>query len=157
MLLEPKDIAIKLQNDKEKTFVISKFPAVQGREIIAKYPISNMPKIGDYATSESTMLKLMAFVGVKDDNGNILALTTKELVNNHVGDWEALARLEWAMMEYNCSFFAKRLNSDFYESISLKVVAWISKILIHLSQPLSKQAKQPSMNSKHSTQSKTPS
>lgn len=157
MLLEPKEIAIKTQGDNGKIFVISKFPAVQGREIITKYPTSNIPKIGDYATSEETMLKLMAFVGVKDDNGNILPLTTKELVNNHVPDWEALARIEWAMMEYNCSFFGKGLSSGFLESISQKAVPWVSRILTLLSEQLSKQARQASTNSKASTHSKTPS
>ncbi|EJF89112.1 hypothetical protein [Bartonella tamiae] len=155
MLLEPKEIVIKTQDQEGKVFVISKFPAVQGRVIIAKYPTSNIPKVGDYATSEETMLKLMAFVGVKDDNGNILPLNTKELLNNHVPDWEALARLEWSMMEYNCSFFGKGLNSAFFESISQKAVPWISRILTLLSAQLSKPAKQPSTNSKPSTHSKT--
>ncbi len=67
-MIEPKTIAIVDGNGKEKDFIISKFPAIQGREIIAKYPTSSLPKIGDYAVSEETMLKLMAFVAV-DING----------------------------------------------------------------------------------------
>jgi len=147
MFIDPKDIDIPFQDGTSRTFVISKFPAIQGREIVTKYPISNMPKLGDYAVSEETMLKLMAYVGIRnEDNGTILPLSTKELVNNHAKDWEALARLEWAMMEYNCSFFAKGLTSDFFESISQKAVLLISQMLTDSSAASSKPEKPRSKN-----------
>jgi hypothetical protein len=123
-LLEPQDIKIE-HNGKEKTYIISKFPAIQGREIIAKYPVSNMPKIGDYAISEEVMLKLMCFVAVRlgetiDKPGIIQRLDNKLLVDNHVPSWEVLARIEIAMMEYNCSFFQKGRISNFLNDFVLK-------------------------------------
>jgi hypothetical protein len=128
-----------------KTFYLSKFPAVAGREIVAKYPVSNMPKLGDYAVSEETMLKLMAYVGV-DAGGQTLMLTTRALVDNHCGGWEDLAKLEWAMMEYNCSFFGNGRASSFFEDIAQKAQALISQMLTASSARSSPPGSPPSTN-----------
>lgn len=143
-MLEPQDITLTTQTGVAKTFVLSKFPAVAGREIIAKYPTSNVPKIGDYDVSEAVMLKLMAFVAVRLDNGTELPLSTRALVDNHVGDWETLARLEFEMLGYNCSFFKGGLNSDFFASIGPKLQAWITPIVTGLLRQSSQTEKQPS-------------
>jgi hypothetical protein len=131
-MIEPKEITLKTAAGAEKSYIISKFPAIAGREIVTKYPVSNVPKIGDYQQSEEVMLKLLAFTAVVQPDGSPLALSTRALVDNHVPDWETLARLEWAQLEYNVSFFGNGLNSDFFESISLKAVQWISETLIPL-------------------------
>lgn len=148
MLLEPQELTLKDQRGTERTFVISKFPAIAGREIVTKYPVSNIPKIGEYKVSEEIMLKAMSFVGVKIDGGQTLQLTTRELVDNHVGDWETLAKLEWAILEYNVSFFGSGLNSDFFESISQKAVKWISQTLMPLLDQSLQTVKRPSGSSK---------
>lgn len=133
-LLEPKTITVETQKGEQRTYIISKFPAVQGREIIAKYPLSAMPKLGDYAVNEETMLKLMCFVAVNiEGNPEPLALTTRALVDNHLPDWETLARVEVAMMEYNVSFFANGKGSTFLEAITAKAQAFLSKTLMDLS------------------------
>lgn len=146
MLLEPKPIELAGQDGVVRHYTLSKFPAVEGREIVAKYPLSAMPKLGDYKVSEEIMLKLMAFVAVETSPGQQLQLTTKALVNNHVPDWEVLARLEWAMLEYNCSFFGNGLNSDFFANIRAKAPQWISQILTALSDQSSQADKPPSTN-----------
>lgn len=145
-MLEPKPITLPTQKGETKNYVLTKFPAVAGREIVAKYPLSNVPKLGDYNVSEEVMLKLMAHVYVDLGEGRTLALNTRALVDNHVPDWEVLARLEWAMLEYNCSFFGNGLNSDFFANIRAKAPAWISQILTALSAQSSPAAKQPSTN-----------
>lgn len=135
-LLEPKDFTVTTQAGEERTYILSKFPAVAGREIIAKYPLSAMPKLGDYAVNEETMLKLMAYVAVPTDNGE-LPLKTRALVDNHVPDWETLARIEVGMMEYNCSFFGNGRASTFFAGIAQKAQALITKTLTDLSGQLS--------------------
>ena len=140
--------------DKEidgKVYVLSKFPAVAGREIVAKYPLSGMPKLGDYKVNEETMLKLMAFVGVRRDDGGVQMLTTRALVDNHVLSWETLAKIEWSMMEYNCSFFGNGRASTFFDGIAQKLQSMIMSILTALSQQSSAKNKQPSTNSEQST------
>ncbi len=140
-MIQPKEVQITTQAGEERTYIISKFPAVQGREIIAKYPLSAMPKLGDYAVNEETMLKLMSFVAVPRPDGSPQQLTTKGLVDNHVPEWETLARIEMAMMEYNCSFFANGQGSTFFALIAQKAQALISKTLTDLSGPLSQAVK----------------
>lgn len=146
MLLQPLEKEID-----GKVFVLSKFPAVAGREIVAKYPLSGMPKLGDYKVNEETMLKLMAYVGVTLDNGTVLPLSTRALVDNHVPSWETLAKLEWSMLEYNCSFFGNGRASTFFDGIAQKLPSMITSILTDLSLQLSAKSKQPSTNSEPST------
>ncbi len=101
MLLEPKQIEIE-----GKQFIISKFPAIAGRKIITQYPLSGLPKIGEYGVNEEIMFKLMGYVGVLIKGQETpLLLSTEALIDNHVGNWEILAKIEMAMLEYNCSFF----------------------------------------------------
>lgn len=132
-MIEPKEITIETQRGESRVYVLSKFPAIQGREIIAKYPLSAMPKLGDYQVNEETMLKLMAFVAVPQEGREPLRLTTRALVDNHVPDWETLARIEFAMMEYNVSFFGNGKGSTFLEAITHKAQAFLSKTLMDLS------------------------
>jgi hypothetical protein len=141
-MIEPKEIEID-----GKKFIISKFPAVAGREIIAKYIPSIMPKVGDYKVNEETMLKMMKYVGVVIDNSAIpIILSTQALIDNHVKNWEMLGKLEIALMEYNCSFFQSGRISTFLTDIAQKVPGWTIKMLTVLSAQLSKVEKPPSVN-----------
>lgn len=140
-MIEPKEVPIETQRGESRVYILSKFPAVQGREIIAKYPLSAVPKLGDYAVNEETMLKLMAFVAVPQGDRPPLQLTTRALVDNHVPDWETLARIEVAMLEYNVSFFANGKGSTFLEAIAAKAQAFLSRTLTDLSAQLSQPTK----------------
>lgn len=147
-LLEPKEITLKDQSGNERTYMISKFPAIAGREIVTKYPVSNIPKLGEYQVSEEIMVKAMSFIAAVGADGHETRLTTRALIDNHVPDWETLARLEWAILEYNVSFFGNGLNSAFFESISQKAVEWISSTLMPLLEQSSRTAKPASKSSK---------
>lgn len=136
-LLQPKEIEIN-----GKTYRISKFPATVGREIVAKYPVSNMPKLGDYKVSEEVMLKLMSYVEVVLPERSI-RLSTQELVNNHVPDWEVLAQLEWEMLSYNCSFLTNGKSLSFFEKLAHLAEQKISEILTASLGKSSARAKQP--------------
>lgn len=136
-LLQPKEIDIN-----GKTYRISKFPATVGREIVAKYPVSNMPKLGDYKVSEEIMLKLMSYVEVVLPERSI-RLSTQELVNNHVPDWEVLAQLEWEMLSYNCSFLTNGKSLSFFEKLAHLAEQKISEILTASLGKSSARAKQP--------------
>lgn len=141
MLLQPKTQSIKLADGTEKEFILSKFPAVEGREIVTQYPLSAIPKLGDYKVNEEIMLKMLSYVAVPTEGGQ-LVLSTKALVNNHVPDFEALIRLEAAMLEYNCSFFGNGSASNFLEIIVTKARALISQTLTDSLGQLSKRGPQ---------------
>lgn len=152
-LIKPEEAPFKgVGNDgKEITYILSNFDAVNGREIIALYPTSGLPKIGDYAVSKATMLKLMTYVAVKQANGDLLRLSTEALVNNHVPDWETLAKIEMAMMEKNCSFFRDGRSWDFFDNLAQILLQKLSAMLIHSSAPSSTADTPPSTNSEPST------
>lgn len=128
-----------------KTFIISKFPATDGREILVKYFPSGIPKIGDYQTNEECMFKMMKFVKVVNGQQHI-ELATKQILNNYVEDAAMLLYLEWAILEYNFAFFLKGRISTFLDGIAQKVPELTLKMLTGLSDLLSKVEKPPSTN-----------
>lgn len=144
MLIDPKEVTIEYEGE-NLVFNISKLPATVGREIISKYPTSNLPKIGDYQVSEETMLKLISYVErVYNENGNIRlqALTSKALVDNHIPSWEVLAKLEVMMIDYNCSFFRNGKVLDFLKKSMSLAEPKIIEMLTVLSGKLSQAEKQ---------------
>lgn len=144
-MLEPKELPLKGQDGLERVYIISKFPAIAGREIISKYPLSGMPKLGEYAVNEEVMLKLMSFVGVMVGD-RTETLRTRAMVDNHVPDWETLAKIEMAMIEYNCSFFANGGMSRLLNDLSRHSQQWITETLTVLLQQLSAKSSQHSQN-----------
>jgi len=146
-LLEPKEITVTTMAGAEKTYTISKFPAITGRFIVANYSFSSLPKVGDYAANETTMFKLMAFVGVTPASGSMLLLKTPELINNHVPDWETLAKIEFEMMRYNTSFFDKGKVFAFFKDTVQPYLASALPTLTRSLGPLLRAAKQNMENS----------
>lgn len=151
MLIKPKEVQIKDVDGIEKAFVISRLPAVTGREILAKYPLSNAPKIGDYEVSKEAMLKMMAYVCAVTDDGEEIPLKTQTLIDNHVSDGESLIRLELEMLKYNTSFFGTGGNSGFLPFLISKVgssLPSVIKTLMASLQSSSAKDSPPSPNSK---------
>lgn len=133
ILLKPKEVTVLDQDGTRRQFIISRLPALKGRKLVTQYPLTAMPKIGDYTSNEALCLELMAFVEAVKEDGTTVRLTTSALVDNHAGDWECLARLEVAMMEYNVSFFGNGKALNFFEAIATKAQALLSRTLTDLS------------------------
>lgn len=154
MLIEPQKTVITDGNGKEHEFYISKMTALDGLEIMTRLPASvisgSIPKLGDWEIVRELQAKIMQFVAV-DVNGNLMPLTTKELINNHTGDWECLLKLMKAEVVYNNSFFRDGTISDFFVEAWQAALAKISEILTLYSEQLSPTIKQPSTNSAPST------
>lgn len=142
-MIEPKEIEVQTESG-PRTFVLSKFPAIAGREIITQYPTTALPKIGDYKTNEALMLKVMAHVSAVTEAGDRILLSSRALVDNHVPDFEALMRIEWAMMEYNCSFFRNGALSSLAERAPAVLSRLVSQMLTDLSQQSSVKGSPPS-------------
>jgi len=141
-MIEPIEKVLTLANGESKTFIISKFNAIDGREIITQYPLSAMPKLGDYKTNKELMFKIMKFVAVH--TGDVQqTLSTPELVNNHVPDWETLLKLEKEVIEYNCSFFTNGKASAFLDELTEKLPALITSMLTGLLEQYSPNDKRP--------------
>lgn len=140
-LLYPKDVTVKDIDGNEKTFIMSKMPAMDGRELVAKYPVSALPKVGDYQTNVETLLLMMQYVGVKTETG-LIRLKTKALIDNHLNDWCMLASLELKMLEYNTNFLKNGKASKLLSSLESEVTAWASKMLTDLLERYSQKNKQ---------------
>lgn len=145
MLLNPKRLdPIKDQDGEERVFVVHKVPAIPMREIVATYPVANMPKLGEYKVSEEIMLKLLAYVGVETSAGTLQMLTSPALINNHCGDWEVLAKVEFAALQHNISFLRPGVASASLTGLMTSGAFSLSSIQTVLSRLSSLMEKQPS-------------
>lgn len=140
-MIEPKEIEIR-----GKKYVISKLPATVGREVLFKYPTSNLPKVGDYNVSHEIMLKLLSYTAVVLEDGRQIELNTQSLVDNHVPNAETLILLEKEMFMYNYDFFQNGTASAFLQALEKRAIQKGSEILTTLLAQLSHQVKQPSTN-----------
>ncbi|WMD23300.1 hypothetical protein RAS12_13295 [Achromobacter seleniivolatilans] len=146
-LIKPRVIMVKNRDGVEKAFTISRLPATVAREVIAKYPLSNIPKLGDYGTSEEVMKKLMCFVAV-DLDGREQRLTTQALIDNHVDDGIQLMKLEVEMIDENTGFFGLGGQRGFLDCLLEKLLLSITPMLTPLLDQLSVPASPDSPSSK---------
>jgi hypothetical protein len=149
-MIEPKEFIVQDQKGNSLNFTLTKFNCVAGREIISKYPISNLPKLGEYSISEEVMLKLMSFVyvNINKDGGEpkYLPLNNVTLLQNHVPDWEVLMQIEKEMLSYNCSFFQNGKSLTSLAELFQTIAVWSGKTLTAFLEQLSQQTKPPSTN-----------
>lgn len=129
-----------------KTFILSKFPASAGRDIVCQYTLSAVPKLGDYAINRKMADKILSFVGVTLDTGSVITLSTEALIDNHCGSWETRMKVEMAMMEYNCKAFQEGRVSNFFVELARILNAKISSTLTDSLEQLYQRIKQPSSN-----------
>jgi hypothetical protein len=147
-LIKPKEIVLTDLDGEEKTFVISRLPATIGREILAKYPVANAPKLGDYGVSSEAMRLMMQHVAIPRDMDEPLRLKTQALIDNHVPDGQTLIKLEFEMLRYNCDFFGKGGSQDFLGSLIRKYLPLIMSTVTDSLPPSLRQALQAGQNSK---------
>ncbi len=150
-LLKPEPFDLLDSDGKAKTFILSNFDAIAGREIITQYPLTALPKAGDYPANRELMFKLMSFVAVVTGDGRELRLSTPELIMNHVDNGEMLMKLEMKMMEKNCSFFRDGRCLDLLDTVMQMFTKKLLETLTQSSELLSQQEKQPTTNSEPST------
>lgn len=125
------------------TYRLSKFPATNGRKIFSQYPLSALPKLGDYKVNEEIMLELMAHVFIEASPDQWVNLNSKRLVDQYVKSWETLLKLEKEMLEYNCVGLQNGQISKFLRDSAQKLPQSITKILTGSLESLLAKAKQP--------------
>jgi len=108
MMLESKTVEVG-----GKSFILSKFPSWEGVMLMSRLPPSMLPKVGDFGIYKECFAEVMRYVFVPMPSGAPLSLSSPELINNHVPDWEATALLFKMTVEYNTSFLRDgRLSSS---------------------------------------------
>lgn len=137
-LLEPKEVEIidKVANIK-KIFVISKIPAFQARTIMLNYVPTQLLNFNkDEKKVEEMIMKLLYFVGIKLEDGRVVRLETRDLINNHCPSFETIIQLEAQMIDYNTSFFKDGKSLTFLKRLEVLAEEKITGILTLLSDRL---------------------
>lgn len=136
--IEPKEVEIedKVANVK-KVFVISKIPAFQARTIMLNYVPTQLLNFNkDEKKVEEMIMKLLYFVGVKLEDGRVIRLETRDLINNHCPSFETIIQLEAKMIDYNTSFFHDGRSLTFLQRLEALATEKITGILTVLSDRL---------------------
>lgn len=115
---EHKEVTIDSPNGKSATYILYKLPYTAARKVAAYYPVSNLPKLGDYEKSEEGMSILMRHVGVRLENGEVQRLINNTLINNHVTEAVIGIKLEAAALAYNFDFFGQGGLSAFLKALA---------------------------------------
>lgn len=145
-MIQPKNITVKTESGEDKVYTLTKIPYMSGgREILTQFIPTAMPKVGDYQLNEALSKKLFGFVFV-DVGGNKIALSTTDLINNHVPDFQVGLRIEKEMLEYNFGFFDQGKILAFFQDLGQKAQASILPILTRLLEQSSQKAEPPSKN-----------
>ncbi len=145
-LIEPKEITLHTESGEKRIYILSKLDCIEGREFIFQYPISALPKLGNYALNKELMLMLMKHVAVPTENGP-LRLSTEGLVRNHAREPHLLIELEKQMIGYNFRFLLQETIWPFLKNFQNQITASIIKTLTDLSAQFSPKAAPPSKNS----------
>ena len=149
-LNEPKDFEVVSSSGKTVKVILSKIPAIAGREIVTQYPVTGAPKIGNYEENQKLMIKLLSYVAIRSGDVQI-RLSSEDLINNHLPNAEVLLRVEKEMLAYNFDFFPLGEISSSLKTITQNAPEWITKTLTDLLPQLLQAVKQPSESSKPST------
>ncbi len=145
-MIEPKEITIVDSKGVEHRYVISRIPyASGGREICSQFIPTSIPKLGNYQLNHELFLKMMKYVAVVTDNGQ-LTLSTSALIDNHVPDVKTGLLLEKEMLEYNFGFFDLGKISAILETLGKNAKPLITKILTQLLGSSSQKDEQASEN-----------
>jgi len=142
-LRNPQVISVETLEGEQREYVIHHMAAFDGRKVAVCYTQGALPKIGDYDVNEAMSLLMMRYVGIAQENGELLMLTTKGLIENHVPDWETLAKIEIEMLKYNTSFFQNGKALSLLKEFSDKGTELISSTLTDLLERLSQAEKLP--------------
>lgn len=141
-LLEPKLIEINGYK-----FIISKMPCTVAQEVIVKLPSGLLPIINNFSQSEEMAFKMLSYCErVYEDGRSNAPLISKDIINNHVPDFNTLVQLESACINYNFDFFANGKAWNFLTKGLCLAESKLSGILTDLLDKLLQAEKQHSTN-----------
>lgn len=141
-LLEPKEVEIN-----GCKFLISKMPCTVAQEVIVKLPTGFIPMLSNFETSQEMAFKMLSYCEriYGGDKANV-PLISKEIIDNHVPDFNTLIQLEAECINYNFDFFANGKAWNFLNKGVCLAESKLSGILTDLLDRLLQAEKQHSMN-----------
>lgn len=127
-LLEPK--AVEINGYK---FIISKMPCTVAQEVIFKLPTGLIPLLSNFTQTEDMAFKMLSYCErVYTDGQPNVKLISKEIIDNHVPDFQTLIKLEQECLQYNYDFFNDGRVLDFLNKGLSHAESRVSGILTDL-------------------------
>lgn len=132
-LLEPKEIEIN-----GIKFIISKMPCTVAQEVIFNMPAGLIPVISEFKRTEEQAFKMLKYCErIYLDGRPNVPLISKEIINNHIPNFDTLIKLEYECLKYNFDFFGNGSALTFFNQAASLVKSNISEILTDLLDKLS--------------------
>ena len=142
---------------KEHKYFIGKIPWMGGgREVLAEYLPTALPRVGDYKRNEDLARILYANVVAIDSDGNHFPLTTDSMINNHIPDVKVALELEAAAFDKSTDFLILGKVLEYRTAWSLTVESFIANLPTQLVKLLSGLDSQPLPSSKKKSASRKP-
>lgn len=94
-----------------RTYTVHQFSPLDGRKILAGYPLAVLAKEHTYANNEIAMRQLLKYCSAEVDGVDV-HLIDDGLINTLVPDWWTLVQLEFACLKFNCTFLE---GTDLFE------------------------------------------
>lgn len=126
-LLAPKEVTIN-----GCRFLISRMPCMTAQEVIVRIPAGILPLINQYTISEEMVVKMLSCCQRIYDDKPSVPLISKEIINNHVPDFDTLLQLENECLKYNYDFFNQGKVLTFLAKGLSRVESRLSVILTDL-------------------------
>lgn len=124
-----------------KVYKILQMGVYDTRKVCLTYPMSLIPKLGEYAINEELSNLLMKYVEVKvklpDGKEHWLRLDNRELVEQHVPPMQLLP-LEIAVIDHTTGFFS---SGKFQDLVADQLVLLGQNIITTLTQSLAQSSK----------------
>jgi hypothetical protein len=111
-----------------KTYAVHKFSPLDGREILAGYPLAILGKEHTYQNNAKAMRNLMRYCSILigEGEGEQVHLVDDALINEHVPDWWTLVQLEYACLKHNCSFLE---GTDLMSTVKASMTSMLTSLL----------------------------
>ena len=146
ILLKPKDVEINGYK-----FIISQMPCTVAQEVAFKLPPGLIPIMGNFTQAEDMYVKMLSYCERVYDDGRHIKLINKDIIDNHIPDFQTLLMLEREVIEYNYGFFNTEKLLTLLNDLLSRVESRASKILMDLLDKLSLAEGQHYTNSEQST------
>jgi len=143
-LLEPKEVDINGHK-----FIISKMPCTVAQSVLFNIPTGLIPVISEFKRTEEQAFKMLAYCErVYTDGRANVPLISKQIIDNHVPDFDTLIKLEYECLNYNFDFFTRERVLTLLNQALSHAESRVSGILTDFLGKLSVQGGQPFGNSK---------
>lgn len=137
-LIKPKEIELKDLDGNTHKFIISRFNALDGYELISNFPKTMFNKGESFKDHKEVLIKIFSHVEAFKQDGNTIRLTSEALINNHIPDYELLMKILKEVGTYNSSFLGNVNGLSIIDQIKTKLPTLAQKILMDSLKQLSK-------------------